>query len=68
MDKLVVFWNFTAFHEAVMEVEYGPQWYRKVGAGVQPEAIDIRSIMKLAEETGEVTLNYAYGDWRQLES
>lgn len=51
-----------------MEVEYGPQWYRKVGAGAQPEAIDIRSIMKLAEETGEVTVNHAYGDWRQLES
>lgn len=68
MDKLAVFWNFTSFHEAVMEVEYGPQWYRKIGAGVQPEAIDIRSIMKLTEESGEIVANYAYGDWRQLES
>ncbi len=68
MNKLAVLWNFTAFHEAVMELEYGPQWYRKIGAGVQPEAIDIRSIMQSAEELGEVVTNYAYGDWRQLEA
>ena len=63
-----MFWNFTAFHEAVMEVEYGPQWYRKIGTGVQPEAIDVRSIMKMAAKKGEVVVNLAYGDWRQLES
>lgn len=52
-----------------MELEYGPQWYRKTGEGIQPEAIDIRSMMELviAPET-EIVLNYAYGDWRQLEA
>lgn len=68
MNKLAVLWNFTAFHEAVMELEYGPQWYRKVGTGVQPEAIDVRSIMQTMDEAGEISANYAYGDWRQLEA
>lgn len=68
MDKLAVLWNFTAFHEAVMEVEYGPQWYRKIGNGPQPEAIDIRSLMEFAEQSGEIVANQAYGDWQNLEA
>lgn len=66
MKKLTVLWNFTAFHESVMEMEYGAQWHRKMSNGTHPEAIDIRAIMELAEQTGQVDENIAYGDWQHL--
>lgn len=66
MNNLAVLWNFTAFHESVMEVEYGPQWYRKIGNGAHPEAVDVRAIMDYAGEHGTVTTNIAYGDWQNL--
>lgn len=66
MKKIAVLWNYSYFHESVLEIEYGPQWYRKIGNGPQPEAIDVQSIMNLAEQTGEIVVNHAYGDWQNL--
>lgn len=66
MKNIAVLWNFTAFHNSVMKLEYGPQWYRKIGNGLQPEAIDVRSIMELARQSGEVVRNVAYGDWQNM--
>lgn len=66
MDNTLVLWNFTALHESVLEIEYGPQWYRKIGSGPQPEAIDIRSVMEFVEQHGTVMHNHAYGDWQNM--
>lgn len=50
-----------------MKVEYGPQWYRRIGNGPQPEAIDVRSVMEAVQDDGgEIISNIAYGDWQNL--
>ncbi len=61
-----VFWNFEPLHDAVMEVEYGPQWYRTMGEGEQPEAIDVKSLIDFCLERGEIVNHSAYANWRWM--
>ncbi|SEQ81813.1 OST-HTH/LOTUS domain-containing protein [Neolewinella agarilytica] len=61
-----VFWNFEPLHDAVMEVEYGPQWYRTMGEGEQPEAIDIKSLIDFCQERGDTVNHSAYANWRWM--
>lgn len=64
--SIAVFWNFEPLHDAVMEVEYGPQWYRTMGEGEQPEAIDIKSLVDFCQERGEIITHSAYANWQWM--
>jgi len=67
-QRLAVLWDFEPLHDAVMALEYGKYWYRKLGEGDQPEAVDIRGILDFAKEKGETAFNHAYGNWRWMSS
>ncbi|MEO0734064.1 MAG: NYN domain-containing protein, partial [Bacteroidota bacterium] len=61
--------DFEPLHDAVMALEYGKYWYRKLGEGDQPEAVDIRGILDFAKEQAEtIAFNQAYGNWRWMSS
>lgn len=67
-SSLAILWDFEPLHDAVMALEYGKYWYRKLGDGDQPEAVDVRGILEYAKEQGEIVVNEAFANWQLMSS
>ncbi len=65
-DIVAVFWDFEHFHFALMLEKFGPSGIKKVISRPQSKAIKVDAVMDYVRSFGQVFLNEAYANWRNL--
>lgn len=65
-DIVAVFWDFEHFHYALMLEKFGQSGIKKVIGRPQAKAIKVDAVMDYARSFGQVFLNEAYANWRNL--
>ena len=64
--SLAIFWDFAQLHECLLTAANDGKPYQITPSVTQPEVIDVRCLLKFADEYGRVVENRAYADWRPL--
>ncbi|NJC25238.1 hypothetical protein [Neolewinella antarctica] len=62
--KALAVWDFETLHDAVMESDYGPNWFRRFSGDNQPPAINVPAIARAVEEITPDNWHTALADWR----
>ena len=64
--SLAIFWDFAQLHECLLTAASDGKPYQITPSVTQPEVIDVKCLLKFADEYGRVVCNRAYADWRPL--
>ncbi|OAV45451.1 hypothetical protein [Lewinella sp. 4G2] len=57
-------WDFETLHDAVMEVEFGSEWYRKYPGIKQPDVVKVEKLYRSLEHTYETNWHDVLADWQ----
>ena len=62
--RTLAVWDFETLHDTIMELEYGPNWFRRFKADAHPPVINIAAIVESINEQTEESWHDAVADWQ----
>ena len=61
-------WDFETLHDSVMEMEYGPNWFKQFPADDQPPVVSIDRLIEQINRDVSINWHDAIADWRYFKS